>query len=891
MAQGGTLPIKREQTVSLYNTTGVIERDKNIYFSPFITHFEGKIKGMWLAKFKLECPSPTDYTDISISQWSPEDRTLKVRGNVDDFRLVTEHGLALNYLILTRKVYDSESSFKTYYYAFFITSVSQAGSGSVLLSLEPDHFTNVFYLHNEESFSGEGYYDAFNGKMKNNYVIKQHYNRVKVESTTVTKTADDEDYEATIEQPSYIDNLDYIQLVTINTSKPIKNILQVAVESVDVNFDYDDCHINGTPFKYGDVWQVEIRFTNVYTEPTYLDVNYINLNIEYTYDETTYEIKEDNLPIFSQIEESFKFKRLVRDYKELLNYGDSLTEEEKQAYEEAQSWSDLTSDLKIKALKLCTAYLHVVLKDDFHLLRNNIGSATVFDGALSYYPNLSKVEDNMLTLCIPIMNIIELFKKFESSIKSIFNNIKYKQYYYNSTSQRYETRDTEGLSLLNPSLFLSPHSVFTEYVISAYVTKESSIVNFLDYSSTEIVLRYSTMTYNDYKDDSEISSKSGKFRILYSPTSVSAIALTNQTQIYTKIYDRDIYYLIDYSNPNKLVFSGINGANTVPIALMITEETLPINFVLDLSKENIPDLETNYFDTVLTFNPYSFYSVSYLGRIETTLNKLNYYENPIIKCKLTVRVCDTLKYSFVPIYEINGKEYKYYSEGIEQTSSNNLTIMTSKLSDYIIANSAQMKNQYAVNELHNEYGIDSALISSSLNTLSSAVKGGLMGGGWQGALAGAVSGVAGGINSFSQVGIDFEKGTKTIELNHKAKLSDMGNMPSNLKQVGTDIAIDLSLNELGLYLNHYKIDEVSYNSICKYLERFGYMVNIYDDLHVTTRVGWDFVQLASFDYEATINTVQEESIRQIFAEGVTLLHNKSVLANGHNYETILEEVM
>ena len=107
MATGGTLPIKRVQTVSLYNTTGVIERDKNIYYSPLMSASAGLICNRWLTLFKQQCSSPTDYTDISISSWSPEDRQLKVKGNVDDFRLITEYGLALNYLILTRDVYKT----------------------------------------------------------------------------------------------------------------------------------------------------------------------------------------------------------------------------------------------------------------------------------------------------------------------------------------------------------------------------------------------------------------------------------------------------------------------------------------------------------------------------------------------------------------------------------------------------------------------------------------------------------------------------------------------------------------------------------------------------------------------------------------------------------------
>ena len=74
------------------------------------------------------------------------------------------------------------------------------------------------------------------------------------------------------------------------------------------------------------------------------------------------------------------------------------------------------------------------------------------------------------------------------------------------------------------------------------------------------------------------------------------------------------------------------------------------------------------------------------------------------------------------------------------------------------------------------------------------------------------------------------------------------------------------------------------------LERVGYQVNLYDTLHVVDRVGWNYIQLNAFDFNPTTNIMveQENTIRQIFSQGVTLLHDKSFLTAGHNYEKILE---
>ena len=198
MGTGGTLPTNITQTVTLYNTTGVIEKDKGIYFCPFILASTNQtVKEAWLSAFNTEVglSNLSPYKDMVISQWSPKDRELKVKGNVDDFRAVTEEGESFNYLIVTRTVIKGETS-KTFYYGFFITDATQVGNGSVHLSLESDDFTNVFYLHNDKKrkyYSGE-YVDVFNERLKNCYVNRQHYNRIKWDYAPVETTLNNPDF-------------------------------------------------------------------------------------------------------------------------------------------------------------------------------------------------------------------------------------------------------------------------------------------------------------------------------------------------------------------------------------------------------------------------------------------------------------------------------------------------------------------------------------------------------------------------------------------------------------------------------------------------------------------------------------------------------------------------
>jgi len=127
MATGGTIPSNRTQTVTFYNTTGVVEKNKNMYYVPRFSKTGATANQLvcnaYLNAFNVVCPPSSDYTEISISTWSPEDRTLTVRGNIDDFRCITDEGACLNYFIITRtvsKVKSGVTTTQTFYYAFFI---------------------------------------------------------------------------------------------------------------------------------------------------------------------------------------------------------------------------------------------------------------------------------------------------------------------------------------------------------------------------------------------------------------------------------------------------------------------------------------------------------------------------------------------------------------------------------------------------------------------------------------------------------------------------------------------------------------------------------------------------------------------------------------------------
>ena len=178
------------QKVTFYNTAGLIERDKQIYYVPLTNDMvqtdETVVSKAYKKLFDTVCPPPNaNYVNTDISRWNPEDRVLRVNGDSDLFRRGSST-TALNYMVLERHVVerDSEGSIanqETFYYAYFIAKVRQAGGNSVELTLEPDLWTNVFYWSNNNTFDTT--FNPFENLISNPFVERQHYNRVKVAET------------------------------------------------------------------------------------------------------------------------------------------------------------------------------------------------------------------------------------------------------------------------------------------------------------------------------------------------------------------------------------------------------------------------------------------------------------------------------------------------------------------------------------------------------------------------------------------------------------------------------------------------------------------------------------------------------------------------------------
>lgn len=853
MATGGTIPKNRTQTVSFYNTTSIIEKQKNIYYVPRFSKTSAtvgqEVRTAYLNAFEVVCPPSSVYDDVDVSSWSPQDRTLTIKGNVDNFRLVTDEGACLNYFIITRKVYSSELEYKVYYYAFFITGVEQIGGSSVRLTIEPDDFTNVFYLHNKHvltlpEISGD--YEPFNEKMTNCYVNRQHYNRIKFVQVPIYST--------------YATHL-------MGTGSFSVQVTMLTPLELNLNNLTPHYEITGGGSGGVSITDITDRTVTVQFSGGGSSIAVVTIWVTGTATDS----HEDNLNIFLNQEESYRFKYQFRQYRHEFPINDSSTSPKRISFlaNNTSDFSTLSNDYQETILKNSITYYVLETKSLDSLRKVNVEG---LDGVLFYYYNMANTEfvkkgvrRSSPLLLVPFIDIPEEYKftgyRPKIMLKIIFNN-----------ATRYFDPDEswELIDYLLPKLH--KNNMDTELnalYCSRNVPLDSSILE-VDTQNQIIYFRV-TIPYNYNTQTTQEKNIYPAINKAYLVGLVSDKSL--ESQYIELVKDPNI---TDY--PDNML---IEETGAIP-AIMVSKSMLnsvSLNFEKSIYSIN---LKTDYFDPVLEAEPYTFYSLSYQSN-EVTLSKARYYNNFIVKEEISSAFNGMSVMSVLPTYNVEGVETKYINEALVISASETLPLINDAYLTYYYQNMAQMKNQFAVNNFNRGTDLAQHFLVSGPNAVgyTASRRGGY----------GALAETANQVMEMLNEGIDWQQSNKQIEMNQKSKLADMGRVPDTISQSGTELYSSLLKNEYSLKLNYYRIDEVSYNSIAKLLERTGYQVNLYDTLHINDRVGWNYIRLNGFDFKPTtdIMTSQENSIRKIFSEGVTLLHNKTYLTSGHNYETILED--
>lgn len=889
MATGGTIPTNRTQTVTFYNSSTVIERDKNIYYVPRFSKTGATtgqtVRQAWLNAFNSVCPPSSAYTDIEISSWSPQDRTLNVRGNIDDFRLVSEEGDCLNYFILTRTVttvVNSVTKIETHYYAFFITGVEQAGGSSVRLSIEPDDFTNVFYLHNKTTLTSGQDYEPFNAHMKNCYVNRQHYDRVeeinvsnkRIEYTTTFK--DNGTYQLQFEYIGKYFNvtIDYDSISLIYSSQ--SGEARAYLRPISVNPFRRSPQYN----EYSGYFNANIGVDDLDTANDEEIIVTLSFNVSYTA-----KILSGN-KIFLNQDETFKFKYQYKDLKTPYTRHGFITQEEWNRIETTDNFYSLPLDLKKKIYDSCLHY--VALQTKGLELITPIGKFTTTGGVIQttargkYFVgnNLNNIPSANAIVYFPFILVPEEFEKYEGDITSIDINVRFS---VNGITKTVTTPSIYDLSKIFATSAIGNYILSLSIVKSCFMSPTYDFANYAVYFDVSVAL-------------SSVSTDTNLELGFYGGDYLVPIACNNDYFTFLAEHDYTSWSANDFVDYG---FGLSYATDTQEVTISKDNVFLGIthsggiesNLWLELDEKD-PDLINNYFDLVLENQPYSFYSISTRGNLEMVLNKERYYKGGNKSSMLVSfmqSITNGVKLVFTPYYEVEDKFMPYYNESLSYTTLDEMSYNSDSYWSYYYQNKAQMKNQFAVADKNYTFDILQHLLVSGPNAVGyRAGKGGISGGG-AGAGYGALLETVNQVMEMVDESVDYWQSKVNIDMNQKAKLADMGARPDVLKQAGDDVYYDAGKWQFNNFLNHYTIDELSYNSIAKMLERVGYQVDLYDTLHVVDRVGWNFVKLNNFDYDnIKITLAQENTIKKIFFEGVTLLHDKSYLTSGHNYETILE---
>ena len=855
------------QTFNLYNTVGLVDKDKNIYFVPHqadiyakVTASRTKVCDCYYELFNTVSPFSSKYQNTEISQWSPEDRRLVIEGTIDDFRQSRGQGLALNYLIMNRAIYEVEGETETlisnYYYAMFIDSVEQVGSRSVKLNLTPDYFTNFYYLNNNDTLTST--YDPFNPVMKNCFVERQHYDRFEK----------------------------------------------------------------------------------------------VNNNLRYK-----------NLERILSSEETFKFKYQYKDLFELLPIGTdiSITRLEDICYHlkgittKAQFYSYFNNLPKSERLVICymfTSYLNIILKENilFPVSYSKEASDNYTYAFLAGRPKCKDINTSLTQVVIPFFSSPKGFENIDISWFQINVTLRY-------VGQTTKSYDFLLKSTPNSVLEYLEDIGANQYILTNFVSKHSPLQNSIDdfygysYQYQSIIEANYVINIIQpnaiYLPDLAVGFGTGSKMKLISLTENSFGFLpscgyqgvvTGRYSIYTGVryigspkrtdvtpvggaYDTYLFYDTGLStlgiNPNAKFWtaenmeedrSGIREGN-INVTNMFDYFVFVLgNYNISESSITLSDklsninVKNDYIDPLIESDPYTFYSLS-IYETEQIISKMRTfrsYDNGNFTFKLLpiLSYNDSYKVGFVPLYKIDNVWKRYYTDSIVLSLSTQLPLREDSWLDYYTVNKAQMKNQYAVQRNNFESGIAQAEVSGGASIFEKTISG-LVKGGYAGAGAGLMTSIVNTQANITNVKTQNKFAVANIQLTQLAKMGDMGAKPDTVKLAGSDVIYDLIQNDMGIHINRYKIDMVSYNSACKYLERFGYLVNIFDSINIFDRIGFNFVKLSSFDFvedDFVLSQEQMDAISKIFEEGVTLLHDHDYLHNlgevinnvgYHNYELSL----
>ena len=151
------------------------------------------------------------------------------------------------------------------------------------------------------------------------------------------------------------------------------------------------------------------------------------------------------------------------------------------------------------------------------------------------------------------------------------------------------------------------------------------------------------------------------------------------------------------------------------------------------------------------------------------------------------------------------------------------------------------------------------MTGAAVNVVSSIAS--IVGNSMIGNIGGAVSLGAGGI-------------TDILMLN--AKMKDIDNHPSNLRNQGNNYNFDFANKYTGIRIIKYTVTDEYQKILTDFFKMYGYKVNRVKVPNLHTRQSWNYVKTVDCTIVANIPQDDLNSIKQMFNKGITLWHNTDV---------------
>lgn len=727
--------------ISLCNTIGVIERDKNIYYVPHqidiylkkINASHTKVCDCYMDLINEVLPFSSRYSNIQISSWTPEDRKLVINGTVDDFRQSRGGGLALNYLIVKRDITDTienEEVVSHYYFAYFIDSVEQVGANSVELNVTPDYFTNFFYLNNTDEITPD--YDPFNSVMKNAHIDRQHYDRFKpmaqqtsftgklinkwlfvdVSNVTQQRAGEIQIVSPTIVKVSlrkFVDNSEY-RFIDIYKG----GYLLFELNQNDNNV-IDCYYAKGGNRTLIASYHKQIYYIAIEVNlDQYYPSNNININFYINYYSASY----TNLEKIFSSEETFKYKYQFKDKYLQLPLGTDIAVNELTELEESLKTVTSYNDLKTIVLRLSnpkvkeiiqwfTIFGNYLFKEDilYPVKYKYISSGTTKNVVYSLGRANYKMLSSPLTHCVlPFINIPNEFPNidkswFQSEVRVYFNR----------------TNTNARITLGNVNTrFKSPSDVVeylssiggADYILTSFISKESPLFKNVSITTENDKIR---IIYEIYLEDNVNSDltfydavagrnksnmKSAGFGILAGFNALPNYTILKDNMNINEYVDLSSASLIDFTNmnnpsiPTTLVFTGSSNGNTVRSNL-VTDPTSNVsdyfmkNFLFVLGNAEISEFNLSIPDEL------SSYSIA------------NDFKEPILESE---------PYTFYSISMYETEQILYKSRYFRNYSSNVFTIKLKPIISFNESYKVGIIPSYKVNNVWLRYYSESLIM-------------------------------------------------------------------------------------------------------------------------------------------------------------------------------------